>query len=256
MQKTVLLEVFKTQPFTSRFLLQKLEFLHDSLTNPGCLQVFVARGKGSNVFSLQISRNNFRREIRIHLHYSIHSSNDDFTKLLSFALNLLSVFTHALASACVPSRYHTDKIFCNKRWWFRGKEIINLGQWTRRRNENYLFLLSLFCRFSSRSQDERKRDETIWAIVWSLLLYVSVVNPSAEHFSCRTGEMLPTLNPRKHPQKRFHVKQIFMFIFRLEFMKQYTLFDINDFDCKYIIEVLSQAARLSYARKGWIFSAN
>jgi hypothetical protein len=44
--------------------------------------------------------------------------------------------------------------------------------------------------------------------------------------------------PSKHPRELFHVKQIFMFIFCLKFMKQYsenTLFDINDFDCKYII---------------------
>jgi hypothetical protein len=51
-------------------------------------------------------------------------------------------------------------------------------------------------------------------------------------------ELKLSRDPSKYSRELFHVKQIFMFIFCLKFMKQYaqnTLFDINDFDCKCFI---------------------
>lgn len=205
-------------------------FSHRIFTAPCDLQVFVVRGKGWNVFSFQISWNNFRREIHIHLHYSIHSSNDDFTEISSLLSlrNLLSVFTPTHWQA------HVCRVVITLTKYFATKDDDSGGRNNKSRRRSgaewksepagetriIYFFFHCFAGFRRKVKTSGRGMKTIWAIVWSLLLYVSVVNLSAAHFSCRTGEMLPTLNPRKHTQKRFHVKQIFMFIFRSEFMKQ------------------------------------
>lgn len=111
----------------------------------------------------------------------------------------------------------------------------------RRKEVMILFPIVLFCRFRQEAKVFFKtcRFEKCSAILlFSIAFEASFLQT---HFSCWYKLLLNQKSrkkPSKHPRELFQVKQIFMFIFCLKFMKQYvqnTLFDINDFDCKYII---------------------
>lgn len=213
---------------TYSFHQQKRSFSRDSPTNFGAYK-YLLPGVRVQIFFLFKSRG-ITSDARFIFIFITPSAvlMMNLRNFLSFALNLISACHPRNGKRmCAESLSHWQNILQQKMMIPRERNNKSRrrsgAEWKSKpagERRIIYFCFHCFAGFRREVKTSGRGMKTIWAIVWSSLLYVSVVNLSAEHFSCRTGEMLPTLNPRKHPQKRFHVKQIFMFIYRSEFMKQ------------------------------------